>query len=77
MMERMTEEEFYSKEAEILERLPEELRPTISYMAYERGHAYGYEEVLGYVQSLVVDLEKPLYEYAARIRSSCQCSERG
>lgn len=56
----MTQDEFNQKEAEILERLPIQLRSAISWMAYDRGHAYGYEEVLNHVLAMVDALEKPV-----------------
>lgn len=65
----MTHEEFERQEAELLARLPEELRPTISWMAYERGHAHGHEEVLGHVQQLVDDLEEPIKQLISRVKN--------
>lgn len=63
----MTQEDFEARESELLARLPEDFRSTISYMAYERGHAYGYNEVLGHVESLVYDLLPAIEAYTARI----------
>ena len=53
MVERMTGEEFNVAEAEVLAKLPEEFRAAVSWDAYDRGHAYGYEEVLIYVKDIV------------------------
>ena len=60
---------FEQQEAELLARLPEELRPTISYMAYERGHEYGREEVLSHVRQMVDDLEKPVQQLINRVKN--------
>ena len=65
----MTNEEFNTKENEILSRLPIELRATVSYMAYERGHAWGMVEVLGFVESLVDDLEPAINKLMDRIKN--------
>jgi len=62
-MERMTSEEFASKEKEILSAIPQEFHSAVSSQAYEDGHAYGYEEVLIHVQNLVGMLEKPIAEF--------------
>jgi hypothetical protein len=64
----MTADEFNAREAALLEHVPEELRSTISHMAYERGHAYGHEEVLGHVSDLVENLEPAIGRLIARIR---------
>jgi hypothetical protein len=64
----MTPEEFNLREAELLVRLPEELRSAVGYMAYERGHAYGHEEVLGHVADMVSQLEQPVQELIARVQ---------
>ena len=65
----MTDGDFYQKEAELLERLPEELRPAVSWMAYDRGHAYGHEEVLGHVAEMVSELEEPVKRLIDRLKS--------
>lgn len=64
----MTNEEFAAKEAELLKRLPVEFRSKVSYAAYERGHSYGMEEVLSYVEGYVDMLEEPIQDYRIRIR---------
>lgn len=51
LIKRVPEETYY------LSLLPEEFRGTISYMAYERGHAYGEDEVRNILIGLVGDLE--------------------
>jgi hypothetical protein len=62
----MTLDEFNTRQDEILARLPEELRPAVSHMAYERGHAYGYQEVLIHLEDLVAGLEAPVRAYGDR-----------
>jgi arylsulfatase A-like enzyme len=64
----MTNEEFLQRETALLDRLPAELRQAVSYMAYERGHAYGHEEVLGHVSDLVENLSGPIDALIARVR---------
>lgn len=66
-MTRMTDEEFDVQQNLLLERLPEELRPVLSHMAYERGHAYGYAEVIGILGNLVNDLETAVLAYGSRM----------
>ena len=56
----MTADEFNQKQEEILERLPSQLRNAISWLAWDRGHAYGYEEVLNHVLEMVDALEQPV-----------------
>ena len=63
----MTPEEFHAREAELLDRLPPELRSAVSWMCYDRGHAYGYEEVLGHVAEMVSALEEPVNQLCERI----------
>jgi len=63
----MTANEYQIQESELLSKIPPELRSVLSYMAYERGHSAGYEEVLGVLQGLVSDLEKPLIELCKRL----------
>ena len=59
----MTDEEFDVQQNLLLERMPEQLRPVLSHMAYERGHAYGYEEVISILGNLVNDLETAVRDY--------------
>ena len=57
-----------SKAEQILSKVPKEFHATLSYMAYERGHAYGDEEIENILQNLVNDLEPAILLYEARIR---------
>lgn len=70
----MTDEEFNEAEAQLLAGLPEELRSCISHMAYDRGHAYGREEVLGHVRELVYHLEAPIAELIERVTQEARSS---
>lgn len=49
----MTDEQFLELEQVELNKLPVEFRSAVSYNCYERGHAYGREEVLNYVKDTV------------------------
>lgn len=66
----MTAEEFSAKQSELLNRVPFEVRGALSYMAWERGHAYGYNEVLIVLSNLVSDLEEPLRNLEKRLTNS-------
>jgi len=64
----MTQDKFEQKEAEILERLPYQLRNAISWMAYDRGHSCGYEEILIHVREMVDALEQPILDLIDSMR---------
>lgn len=66
-MERMSEQEFVVKRDEYLERLPVEFRSRVGYMAWERGHSSGYEEVINILSEMVYQLEDPIREFETRI----------
>ncbi len=66
MVERMTGEEFNVARAEMLAKLPKEFRAAVSWDAYDRGHAYGYEEVLIHVRSTVDWLLPCIQKYDTR-----------
>ena len=63
----MTNEEFYIKQTELLSKVPEIFRSTLSYMAYERGHSTGDEEILSYLSGLVSDLAPVIEKYKEQI----------
>lgn len=65
----MTLDEFNACQNKILARLPLELQAPISWLAYERGHAYGYQEVLIHLQDMVDNLEVPIRTYGQRMES--------
>lgn len=49
----MTAEEFNQQEQAELAKLPEAFRQAVSWECYDRGHAYGYDEVLNHVRTTV------------------------
>lgn len=63
----MTSEEFNEIQDELLNELPDEFQSYVTQTAWERGHSSGYEEVLGYVRDLVVDLAPVVQKYRTRI----------
>jgi len=67
---RMTDEEFQLKQAELLKELPEEFHSTLSYLAYERGHSAGHEEVINILTDLCFNLQKPIQAFGKRIRTA-------
>ena len=66
-MARMTEQEYTEAQAELLKDFPPEFKGTLSYMAWERGHSAGYEEVLNELRGLVSDLKEPIQKYGERM----------
>jgi hypothetical protein len=63
----MTNEEFASTQTEILKDIPEEFKSALSYMAYERGHSAGNEEIVNELRGLVSDLQQAIEDYTKRI----------
>lgn len=66
---RMTEDEFLSRQIELLDKLPSEFRSWASSKAYEDGHSGGREEVLGVLQGLVSGLPEVISKYTDRVTS--------
>lgn len=62
-------EEYYKKQAEILQKVPEEFRGALSVMAYERGHSSGHSEVLMILELLISELKKPIEDYGNKIHN--------
>ena len=60
-----------------LQNLPEEFRGTVSYMAYERGHSAGKEEVLNILRDLISDLKPAIEKFEARVRQDKKTWEEG
>jgi len=56
----MTEQEFATKQVEILASVPKAFRGWLSHKAWEDGHAYGYEEVLSHLDDLTSGLKECL-----------------
>lgn len=67
-MTRMTAEEYYNNEEELLFEVPEEFCGPLAWMAYDRGHAYGYEEVLSHLQNYVDNLLPAIKAFRDRIQ---------
>jgi hypothetical protein len=59
----MTQEEFNASEKEILQELPEAFRSFVSSYAWDKGHCYGFEEVLSYERDLVSRLREAIANY--------------
>jgi hypothetical protein len=53
-----------------LERVPEDFRSVLSFMAYQRGHSAGDDEVLVVLQGLINDLEPAIKSYTERLRAA-------
>jgi hypothetical protein len=64
----MTAEEHNEQEAAILSSLPVEFHSALSYAAYERGHAYGYDECLIILREMVDALAEPIRKFEGRVR---------
>jgi hypothetical protein len=47
----------------IMRDIPKEFHSTLSYMAYDRGHAYGMDEVRLHLKNFVEELQKPIEEF--------------
>ena len=62
----------YTKEEYLLRDIPEEFKGALSYMAYERGHSAGKEEVLCILQGLVADLKDSIQAFEKRIRAEAK-----
>jgi len=67
----MTAEEYAVAEKEELDNanIPQEFRSAISHLAWERGHAYGYNEVEIHLFDLISALQDPIKAYEKRIRT--------
>jgi hypothetical protein len=63
----MTNDEYIKKSDEILLQVPIEFRSVLDYMAYEKGHAFGYDEVIGILEGLVNSLSPAIVEFETRI----------
>lgn len=50
-----------------LNLVPEEFRSTLSYMAYERGHAYGDAEVMNILSDLCTTMVEPIKAFEKRV----------
>ena len=73
---RMIEEEFITKRNDIANRIPNEFKSAISLMAWDLGHSSGYEEVIGILEDIVSNFEKPIKDFEQRIRYETRNEER-
>lgn len=66
----MTDQEYAEKKTKLFDdnQIPIELRQSLSHFAYEKAHAYGYDEIFIYLSDLVDSLEKPIKDFEKRIR---------
>jgi hypothetical protein len=64
---RMTSEEFIIEQNNVLKEIPKEFKDRLSYMAYERGHSAGYEEIISILKGLVNNLKQPIADFQKRI----------
>jgi hypothetical protein len=51
----------------LMNSIPEEFRSVLSYMAYERGHAYGDNEVELILRELIHNLKPAIDKYTERV----------
>lgn len=51
----------------LLSSVPEDFRSTLSYMAYERGHSAGEDEVTSILEGLVNDLRPAIMKFEQRL----------
>ena len=70
-MSRMTDEQYATEQAELFKNynVPIEFQGPLSYLAYEEGHAYGYEECLNQLRDYIYALTQPIKDFEKRIRT--------
>lgn len=61
-----TQQEFEEEEQRHLSELPKEFHEFVRSYSWEKGHAYGREEVIGYVMDLCAGLKEAIQKYDAR-----------
>lgn len=66
-LEPMTEAEFESAIAESLNGIPPEFRGAVHQVAWDDGHAHGYEEVLSHADTMIDWLAPVIAAYTKRI----------
>ena len=65
IVRRISEEQYY------LEMVPEEFRGVLSWMAYDRSHAYGEQETLNTLNSLCTDLKPAIDAFRQKVIADC------
>ena len=63
----MTPAEYAAKADKLLQKTPKEFWGVMSGIAWDQGHANGYEEVLNVLSELVAVFEEPIREFETRI----------
>lgn len=69
-LEPMTTEDFEIEMKEALEDLPEEFASYVRNASYERGHAYGMEEVASIARDMAYELSQAFKAYTKRINAA-------
>jgi len=64
--------EYAAKQKELFEdnNIPVEFQGALSHLAWEQGHAYGYNEVYIHLSDLVDALAEPIHKYGMNIKRS-------
>jgi hypothetical protein len=60
-------DEFYLKQEELLKELPEEFHKPLAWIAYDRSHASGYDEILSTLKEMIFHLKEPIKKFEERI----------
>lgn len=60
---RMTAQEFYPKQEEMLKDIPKQFHGALAHLAWEQGHSSGFENVLCCLSDLIDDLKEPIKAY--------------
>ena len=64
----MTEAEYSTKQAELLEQVPPEFWGAFGYMAWQRGHSSGHQEVLMILEDMIYELKDSIKNFEERVR---------
>lgn len=63
----MTQQQYAKLQDQALEDIPKEFHASLSYKAYEQGHAYGYSDMYSVLTDLIEGFKSALKEYTNRI----------
>jgi hypothetical protein len=63
----MDQQEYENKCTEILVNIPSEFHSAMRQIAYELGHAYGYQEICSVLNDLAYFFTEPIRQYTKRI----------
>jgi hypothetical protein len=64
----MTEQEYIKTKEEILSEVPPEFHTPMGIISWEKGHSYGYDEVILLLRNLVYEFKPYIKKYAERIK---------